>query len=90
MADIKITKPSSDDLKKQGVFNWPIWEKEASRFDWHYDDRESCYILDGEVQVTAKDGKKVDFKAGDFVVFPKGIDCVWEIKKNVRKHYNFG
>ena len=27
---------------------------------------------------------------GDFVTFPKGMDCVWKISKGVRKHFNFG
>ena len=64
------------------------WEKEASRF-WHYDVTEECYILEGGVVVETQDGKKVQFGKGDFVTFPKGLACVWDIKKPVRKHYNF-
>jgi len=90
MAEVKIEKLSEDKLKDMGVFSWPIWEKEVSRFDWHYDDTESCYILKGKVTVEPKGGKAVSFGAGDFVVFPQGMDCVWDIKENVRKHYNFG
>ena len=72
------------------VHSWPIWEKEPSAFDWHYDDKETCYLLKGDVTVTTKDGKSVKFGEGDLVTFPKGLDCVWDIKKAVRKHYNFG
>jgi len=32
----------------------------------------------------------IEFNAGDYVVFPKGLKCKWEIKKKIRKHYNFG
>ena len=88
--EIKIEKASKDKLEQMGVFSWPIWEKEASKFDWHYDDKETCYLLEGDVIVTTKDGKEVTFGAGDLVVFPKGLSCVWNIKKPVRKHYNFG
>jgi len=29
---------------------------------------------------------KVEFEAGDYVVFPKGLKCTWDIKKRIRKH----
>jgi len=90
MSEIIVKKPTQDELKNKGVFSWPIWEKEASIFDWHYDDTETCYILDGDVKVSTKDGKEVRFAKGDMVIFPKGLDCKWEIKKAVKKHYNFG
>lgn len=86
---IKIQKPSKEDLEKDGVFAWPIWEKEVSRFDWHYDDTEECYLLEGKVEVETEDGEKVEFEKGDFVRFQKGLSCVWDIKKPVKKHYNF-
>jgi len=90
MGDVKIDKPSKETLEKMGVFSWPIWEKETSRFDWYYDNKETCYLLEGEVTVTKKDGASVTFGAGDLVIFPKGLSCVWDIKKPVKKHYNFG
>lgn len=86
---IEIKKLSEDELKSVGVFNWPIWEKEESKFDWEYSDRESCYLLEGDVEVKTDD-ETVTFGKGDFVVFPKGLKCVWKINKAVKKHYNFG
>ncbi|KWT84009.1 cupin domain-containing protein [Candidatus Magnetominusculus xianensis] len=87
--EIKIVKPAAEDLKTRGVEHWPIWQKEASVFDWHYGDTEECYILEGQVTVSTKDGKKVEFGKGDFVTFPKGLSCTWEIKEPIKKHYNF-
>ena len=87
--EIKVQQISQDKLKKMGVFGWPIWEKEASRFDWHYDDIEECYFLEGEVTIETKDGKRINFGKSDFVTFPKGLSCTWDIKKAVKKHYNF-
>ena len=87
--NIEVKKPSEDELKKQNVSSWPIWEKETSRFDWHYDQTEQCYLLEGKVVVETKDGKRVEFGKGDFVTFPEGLSCVWDIKEPVRKHYNF-
>jgi uncharacterized cupin superfamily protein len=87
--EIKVEKLNEAQLKKMNVFAWPIWEKEASRFDWHYDAVEQCYFLNGRVTVETKDGKRTSFGKGDFVTFPKGLSCVWDIKEPVRKHYNF-
>jgi len=55
---IKIEKPTDKDLETKGVLTWPIWEKEISRFDWHYDSAEECYLLKGSVVVETKDGEK--------------------------------
>ena len=87
---IQIEKPTEEELKSLGVFSWPTWEKGVSRFDWYYSEKETCYILEGEVTVETADGKKINIKKGDFVVFPEGLKCVWDIKKPIRKHYNFG
>ncbi len=87
--EIKIERLSQDELKKRGVFSWPIWEKEVSRFNWYYGDTEECFLLEGKVCVEAKDGERVEFAKGDFVTFPKGLSCKWDIKEPVRKHYNF-
>jgi hypothetical protein len=88
---MQITKetPTADKLKKLQITNWPIWTKEPSVFDWHYDDKETCYLLEGEVTVKTKEGE-VSFGKGNLVTFPKGLDCTWNIKKAVRKHYHFG
>lgn len=87
--EIKVEKLKDEELKKRGVFGWPVWTKEISRFDWSYDSIEECYFLEGQVTVEAKDGKSVAFGRGDFVTFPKDLSCTWIVKKPVRKHYNF-
>jgi hypothetical protein len=91
MDDIVIKKLTDEELKKKGVFKWPIWEKEPSRFSWSYKEKESCYIIKGRVTVTFSDnGKTVFISSGDYVEFPQGRECVWEIHEGIRKHYNFG
>ena len=86
---IDIKKPTDKDLEKKGVSSWPIWEKEISRFDWHYSQMEECYLIAGQVVVETEDGEKVEFGQGDFVTFPEGLSCIWDIKAPVKKHYNF-
>lgn len=86
---IKVEKLSPDELKKRGVDNWPIWTKGISKFPWVYDSVEECYVLEGDVTVESEDGVKVIFGKGDFVTFPNGLSCTWDIKKPVKKHYSF-
>ena len=91
MSMIEIVKnPEKEQLEQLGVFDWPIWEKEASEFPWHYDEREICYLLEGEVEVTPEGGETVRFGKGDLVTFPAGMSCRWNIASPVKKHYRFG
>ena len=77
-------------LDALSVDMWPVWTKEVSTFDWTYDQIEVCYILEGEAVVTPKEGgDAVTIKEGDYVSFPKGLSCTWDVKSPIRKHYNF-
>lgn len=87
--EVKVSKPTQSDLENLNVQKWPIWEKEESQFDWFYDQKEICYFLEGEVEVNIDSGEKVIMGKGDLVIFPQGLKCVWNVKRKVRKHYNF-
>lgn len=86
---IVVQKLSEEQKQNLRIQNWPIWTKEISIFDWHYDSQEECFILEGEVEVRTADGEITSFGAGDFVTFPQGLDCTWVVKKPIRKHYRF-
>ena len=86
---ISIDRVTKEELIKTGVFNWPIWTCEVSEFPWTYSEKESCYILDGEIEVKT-DEAILKIRPGDFVIFPKGLSCTWTVSKPVRKHYSFG
>ena len=86
---IKIKKLSDLDLTALNVYSWPIWSCEVSDFPWTYSDSETCLILEGKVIVTT-DHEEATIKAGDFVVFPKGLTCRWNVLQPIRKHYSFG
>ena len=90
-ADPRITveRPTADRLNELKVTSWAIWTKEPSTFDWHYDERETCYFLEGEVVVKTDKGEVV-LRPGDLATFPRGLSCTWHVSKAVRKHYRFG
>lgn len=85
---IEIRKPN--DKEKTEAETWPIWEKETSSFEWEYDNKETCLILEGKAKVRPEEGNEVNFGPGDYVIFPKGLKCVWTIKEPIKKHYKFG
>jgi uncharacterized protein len=83
------SQPNQQRLEKLDVFNWPIWEKEASEFPWTYDQEETCYFLEGDVIVIPTGGDAVSMGKGDLVTFPAGMSCTWKINRDLKKHYKF-
>jgi len=90
MSDIRIRRNADEkEMREMGVFGWPIWTKGASEFPWSYDAEETCYFLEGDVEVVPDEGEPVEMGKGDLVTFPKGMSCTWKIRKDVKKHYTF-
>ena len=85
---ITVERPSKERLDELKLTSWPIWTKEPSTFDWQYDDKETCYFLEGEVVVKTDQGE-TSIGKGDLVTFQKGLSCTWHVKQAVRKHYLF-
>jgi len=88
---IKVSSPCPESvIIALGVRDWPVWACEVSTFSWHYDQKEICLLLEGEVTVIPKHGQPVELVAGDLVEFSAGLDCTWTVTKPVKKHYHFG
>jgi len=79
---------TDNQIEEFGIRQWLIWEKEISRFSYVYEEEELCYFLEGIVVVETEQGATT-IKKGDYITFPKGLSCVWDIKEPVRKHYLF-
>jgi len=88
--EVEVSKPTQEVLAQLGVQSWPIWEKEKSSFEWFYDEKETCFFLEGKVKIELPDGKTVHINKGDLVTFAKGVRCIWHISQKVKKHYTFG
>ena len=91
MSTIEIEhNPNQERLEELGVPDWPTWSKEVSEFVWPYEERETCYFLEGQVVVTPEGGEPIELQKGDLATFPQGIPCLWQIRKPVKKHYRLG
>ena len=90
---IKVeTNPSESKLQQLGVKRWPKWGCPPSKFPWTYTAKEKCYLLEGKVKVYPEghgDDEFVEIGKGDFVEFPKGMKCTWDVSVAVDKHYIF-
>ena len=54
---VLITSPCSASVIIQyGIKSWPIWECEPSKFQWNYDDKEICLIIEGQAKISAQNG----------------------------------
>tara|TARA_B100000214_G_scaffold368786_1_gene340842 strand:+ start:782 stop:979 length:198 start_codon:yes stop_codon:yes gene_type:complete len=63
---ISVTSPYSEStVDELGIKDWLIWTCDASSFDWTYDDKKICLLLEGEVTVTSEGGDPVKLGAGD-------------------------
>lgn len=89
MSEIEVRKPRPGELEELGIGNWSPWSCEPSTFDWEYADRETAYVKEGRVTVK-HGGGETGIEAGDLVVFPKGMKCVWVVHETIRKVYRFG
>jgi uncharacterized protein len=86
--EIKVEKPSPEQLKELKIESWSTWECEPKTFDWDYFGTETAYVYEGKVKVKTPSGE-VEFKAGDLVTFPKGLKCEWQVIEKIRKVYKF-
>lgn len=85
---IEISRPDIDELNEMDVESWPVWEHEEDKLEWFYDKTERCYIISGEATIVSE-FETITVRPGDFIVFPAGLECVWDIDTAIRKYYSF-
>ena len=88
---VLITSPcSASTIIQYGIKSWPIWECEPSKFQWHYDDKEICLVIEGQANIITQEGEIYKIRAGDLVELPAGLNCEWQVIKSIKKHYRLG
>jgi uncharacterized protein len=87
--NVIVQKPSAEQAAE--CRKWPIWACGVSRFEWEYTQMEKCLILEGRVTVydLVDPTQSVSFGPGDFVTFPDGLKCIWDVEEPVKKYYDF-
>lgn len=86
---IRIEKMSKQEAtEKYHIENWGTWECAPSSFDWKYEEEEMAYVFEGKVTVKTE-WESVTIESGDFVVFPKGLECHWTVQKPIKKVFTF-
>lgn len=88
MTKIKTKPMSLEEAKRLGIESWSRWECEPSKFDWEYPEQETAYVFEGDVIVTAGD-EVAHIKGNMLVSFPKGMKCIWDVRKTIKKAYTF-
>ena len=83
---IEVEQLNVEELNELGVNEWSVWEHDEDKIEWYYDKTEQCYILEGEATIVSE-FESLTIKAGDFVTFPAGLECVWDIDSAIKKHY---
>uniref|UniRef100_A0A0E0M8G5 (S)-ureidoglycine aminohydrolase cupin domain-containing protein n=1 Tax=Oryza punctata TaxID=4537 RepID=A0A0E0M8G5_ORYPU len=89
--------PPESRLSELGARSWPKWGGGPGRMALSFGARQTCYIVRGKATATATatavegspENGRVEFGAGDLVVFPRGTRCTWHIAAAVDMHYAF-
>jgi len=83
---IVVETLSPDEARERGILGWPVSKRDVSRFTWHYDATEICYLVAGHARIETEDGN-IEVESGDFVRLPAGLECTWDIRERLVKHY---
>ena len=62
----------------------------AKKFQWNYNEKEICLIIEGQAKISTQNGAIYLIKAGDLVEFPAGLNCEWEVIKSIKKTLSIG
>lgn len=83
---VSVESISPDEARARGILQWPVSKRRVSRYSWHYDATEVCYLVSGQARIETEDGN-VEVESGDLVTLPAGLDCVWDVREPLAKHY---
>ncbi len=83
---ITVETIHTSEAEARGILAWPVSSRDVSRYTWHYDATEICYIAEGRARIETEDGN-VEVEKGDLITLPAGLQCAWVIQERLVKHY---
>lgn len=81
-----VKKLSNQEYKQLGIDTWEPWENTTHKAPWEIEETETFYVLEGEVNITVDD-KNYHVTKDMVVSLPKGLVCMWDIPKFLKKVY---
>jgi uncharacterized cupin superfamily protein len=82
--DIIVRKPTPAELEE--FEQNPVWECKPSTFNWFFDNNEIFLVIEGDATIEY-DGRSIPFAKGDLVICPKGLTCIWNVKRTIKRRY---
>ncbi len=73
--------------KRAGGFSQAPGRQTRGSWRVRYSEHEFCHLLEGRVRISAEDGTRYEFLAGDSFVIPAGFAGSWEVLEDCRKLY---
>ncbi len=70
---------------QDGYSSLSLWRCTEGRFRWTFSWEESVYIIKGEVEVAAADGRIARLTAGSVALFQAGTTSIWTVTKPIEK-----
>jgi hypothetical protein len=85
---VQVYRLSGDELDRQDMRGWDVWEKDASESECSYTMEEHCFVERGSARIIHR-GATLDVREGDYVVFPVGMTCTWKVAGPLGVRYAF-
>lgn len=82
---VRLHPAAEDERKALGWASWPTRTVAPKTFAERCDRTETCYVAEGEAVIDTPVGS-VTIEPGQLVVFPKGLECTWNVLKAVKMH----
>jgi hypothetical protein len=81
-----VKKISTHEFEQLGVDTWEPWENTTHKAPWEVEETETFYVHEGEVSITVGD---ITYNVTEnmLVSLPKGLVCIWDIPKYLKKVY---
>lgn len=85
---IEIDRLDLEELEELQINSWATGEYDEEKLEVFYNKTEMCYIVSGEATIVTE-FESVIVKTGDFITFPAGLECIWDVDTKIHRRYIF-